>query len=182
MILVLSREGMLERRRLSGGFEPCRTDSTTADSYGVDVDTLLERQMRERYLEFLDKGDVSLLQVDERSQDGTVATYVDGGAVVTPGQACRRVLRVRMDGWSCAADVLPESEFERVLACQRNPYTSADTCSPVAVAGGDGKVYAWPGSDSIVELLCICDPGRELYVLDERAVGIICKSDCNPLI
>ena len=72
MKLTLTRSEMLERRRLAGGFEPLRTDCTVEDTAGTDVDALLESQLRQRYLELLDHGDISLLAPVEAASDTAV--------------------------------------------------------------------------------------------------------------
>lgn len=179
MKLTLTRSEMLERRRLAGGFEPLRTDCTVEDTAGTDVDALLESQLRQRYLELLDHGDISLLAPVEAVSDTAVEAYADGGSVLTPPASCRRVLSVRLDGWAVDAAVLPESEFVRVAELQRNPYTASTAGTPVAVALGGGRVAAWPGSATALSVRTADDAGPHIYNIDERAIGLLCASDYN---
>ena len=52
---------MLERRRISGGLEPLRSDCSIEYTDGIDIDRLLEQQLRARYVWMLDHADPSML-------------------------------------------------------------------------------------------------------------------------
>jgi len=180
MKLTLSKEEMLVRRRLAGGFEPLRVDCTVEDTAGIDINAILAQQLRSRYLELLDTADPALLAPEDVAAGSSVTEYIDGGMLLTPPATSRRVLSVWLDGWQCEAEVLPESELKRVKALQRNPFTASGSRTPVAVALPDGRIAAWPGASRCLRVTAVCDPGPDIYKIDERAVGLLCESQYNP--
>lgn len=181
MKLSLTREEMLVRRRLAGGFEPLRTDCTVEETAGVDIDALLEQQLRARYLELLDTATEEFLAPADVASGTLVEPYSDGGSLLIPPSGCRRVLRVRMEGWEKAADVRPAADSPAVAARQRNPYTAATASMPVALALPGGKVAVWPGG-AVRTVCAVSDAGPEVYNVDERAVAVLCKSEFNPVL
>ena len=82
MKLVLTKEEMLKRRRIAGGFEPLRTDCTVEDTAGVDINAVLESELRAKYLHLLDHGPVEMLAADEVAASTAVTDYVDGGSLL----------------------------------------------------------------------------------------------------
>lgn len=182
MKLSLTREEMLVRRRLAGGFEPLRTDCTVEDTAGTDIDSLLEQELRGRYLELLDSAPEEYLAPSDVAAETAVAPYADGGSLLAPPPGCRRVLRVRMAGWEKAAEVLPMAQAAGVEARQRNPYTAASAAMPAALGLPDGRVAVWPGAASAETVCAVCDAGSEVYNIDERALAVLCKSEFNPLL
>lgn len=182
MKLSLTREEMLVRRRLAGGFEPLRVDCTVEDTAGVDIDALLEQELRSRYLTLLDTASEEYLAPADVAGETGVAEYADGGSLLTPPAGCRRVLRVRMAGWEREAEVAAAEERSRVEARQRNPYTAATASQPAALARADGRVAVWPASVSVETVWAACDEGPEVYNIDERALAVLCKSEFNPLL
>ena len=79
MKLILTREEMLARRRLAGGFEPLRTDCTVEETAGTDINAMLELQLSCRYLELLDTADPALLAPEDVAADTAVTPYTHGG-------------------------------------------------------------------------------------------------------
>lgn len=182
MKLILTREEMLARRRLAGGFEPLRTDCTVEDTAGTDIDAMLEQQLRGRYLELLDTADPALLAPEDVAAGTTLTAYADGGSLLTPPAACRRVTAVWLEGWEREAEVLPSAEMGRVARLQRNPFTASAAHAPVAVALPDGRIAAWPGAGKCRRVMAVCDAGPDIYKIDERAIGLLCESQYNPIL
>lgn len=180
MKVSFTREEMLGHRRLVGGFEPLRTDCTVEDTAGTDIDALLEAQLRGRYLELLDTADVALLAPADIAADTAVDAGADGCSLLALPAACRRVLSVRLGGWECCAEVLPQAEEGRVRALQLNPFTASDASVPKAVWLSDGHIAAWPRGSVAESVVAVCDPGPEVYTLDERALSVLCESEYNP--
>ena len=188
MRVELSRADMLRRCRIGGGLEPVRHDFDVEITDGVDVDAALSLRLRDWYLALLDKGDRSLLAPDDISGAVSLATITggcaDGTRIIMPDM-CRRVFDVKLRGWLHAVEVLPADEFDRVKFLQFNPYTAATAATPVAVfmagAGGGAApdVAAWPAAAEVVLVNAAMDPGEELYVMDEAALGTLPD---NPLI
>lgn len=180
MKVSLTREEMLERRRFVGGFEPLRSDCTVEDTAGTDIDALLEAQLRGRYLELLDTADVALLAPADIAADTTVDAGADGCSLLWLPARCRRVLSVRLDGWECCAEVLPQTEEGGVRALQLNPFTASTVSTPKAVWLSEGRIAAWPRGSVAESVVAICDPGPDVYTLDERALSVLCESEYNP--
>ncbi|MDE6612653.1 MAG: hypothetical protein K2K22_08860 [Muribaculaceae bacterium] len=182
MTVRLSREEMLRRRRIADGLEPLRTDCTVERTDGVDIDAMLEADLRRRYLELLDTAPRELLAPENLAvktdcrrvdADGTTCALID----VPP--EVRRVFGVKMRGWARAVPVLGSSELERVAALQRNRFTAATAWRPVAVfsegdSGGNiGPVMVWPLTGlypEVEEFVAVYDTGDEEYAFDEAAL------------
>ena len=180
MKLTLTRSEMLARRRLAGGFEPLRTDCTVGETAGTDIDALLSQQIRSRYLELLDTADPALLAPEDVAADTALTPFGPDGVLLSLPSVCRRVLSVRLAGWSGIAPVLPESALTRVRAMLLNPFTAPGACTPVAVALSGGRVAAWPGGSAALEVIAVCDHGPDIYKIDERALWLLCESQFNP--
>lgn len=170
---------MLQRRRLASGLEPLRDDCTIELTDGIDVDRVLEAQLRRRYLDLLDSGERRKISPEDVSAMTAITAMSGndpGGVLLEPPENCRRPLDVKLEGWSRAVEILPETEAGRVLSLQLNPYTAATAAHPVAVkvAGHKGgkavRVMAWPAALKVSLLTATVDYGPERYVLDECGI------------
>lgn len=189
MKVTLSKEEMLRRRRLLGGLEPLRHDCTIEQSDGIDVDALLEAQLRAWYLNLLDTAPAELLAPDNISATVTAVAADGGGVKLTMPAMCRRVFDVQLKGWQRAVKVLPASECERVAALQQNPYTAATAMRPVAVlmpgatGGKAAAVLAFPtpggASPQVALATAVLDQGESIYSFDESALATMPRG--NPI-
>lgn len=179
MRVSLTKAEMLERRRMASGLEPLRDDCTVELTAGIDLDGVLEAQLRRRYLDLLDNGERRKISAEDVSDMTALSSVTDssiGGVLVTPPDNCRRVLDVQLEGWSRAVEVLPASEAAHVTSLQLNPYTAATSEHPVAVAvagstgGRTPEIMAWPASLKVSLLTATVDYGPERYVLDECGI------------
>ena len=188
MTVKLTKEEMLRRRRIADGLEPLRTDCTIARTDGIDIDAYLATELRRRYLHLLDHAPRELLATETLSGDTdsrkVALDETEGAQIDVPGRA-RRVFGIRMRGWQRAAEVLPAERLDEVVARQRNPYTAATAWRPVAVftsgdsTGCTGPILAWPLTGlypEVEELVAVCDPGEEFYILDEAGVEELIKN------
>lgn len=183
MKITLTKEQMLKRLRSVGGLEPLRTDCTVDVTEGVDVNAAIEPVLRARYLTLLDSGDRSAVAPDNISAMTTARSMADSviGAyvVVTMPAVCRRVFDLKLRNWLVPVTVRPASEFDKVMALQKNPFTAASPSQPCAVAlpgalaGTAPQIMAWPGAAAPqVEIaVAALDPGEDYYTLDEAALG-----------
>lgn len=177
MMLRLSKEEMLKRRRIAAGLEPLRTDCSVERTDGIDINAMLESQMRQAYLNLLDTAPPHLV-----ASTGLIASTepITGskGTLITLPSSCRRVFTVRLSGWDLAAEVKPPSESMRLIGRQLNPYTRATSAAPAAVlmpgdeGGTQRKIMAWPAG-ATAEITAAIDAGEHLYILDEAALPII---------
>lgn len=168
MKISLTRAQMLERRRLAGGLEPLRSDCYIEFTDGIDVDRMLEQDLRARYVWMLEHADMSMLAVDAVTGVKESPTS-NGGIRLRLPASCRRPVDVEIEGWEHPATVLPGEMFDKISSWQDNPFRAATTLRPVAVLGAEGDIYAWPGGQ-LVSLRGICDPGPDNYVLDESGL------------
>lgn len=164
------------RARLLLGFDHSREDGDSTQVNGTNVNVLLERTLRQWYLELLDHGELryltsapveGLLEQADRSPAGAVLLKAPG--------SCRRILTVRLPGWARSAEVLPAGELERTVSRQLNPYTCATADTPVAVMVSDwGKTVAcWPPGISgtgVHVASGIIDTGPESMTFDDSAL------------
>lgn len=179
MRVSLTKAEMLERRRLASGLEPLRADCTVELTAGIDVDRVLEAQLRRRYLDLLDTGErrkISPENVAELTELRVPETDLSGGVLLRAPESCRRMLELRLEGWTRSADVLPATEAARMISRQLNPFTAATAEHPAAVVisgAGDGcapEIMAWPGALKVSLLTATVDYGPERYVLDECGI------------
>jgi len=168
MKLSLTKAQILERRRLCGGLEPLRSDCSIEYTDGIDVDKMLEQELRARYVWMLDHADISMLAVEAVTGVKESPTS-DGGIRLRLPASCRRPVDIEIEGWAHPAKVLPCGMFAKILSWQDNVFRAATALRPVAVSGADGDIYAWPGGQ-LLRLRGICDPGPDNYVLDESGL------------
>lgn len=175
MIVTLTREEMLRRRRIAAGLEPFRTDCTVERTDGIDIDAILAQDMRQAYLRLLDTAPAHLVAVNAVAATTESLPSTGKGTLIKLPQTCRRVFTVRLSGWEVAAHVAPASEALRIIAQQLNPYTRATAAAPVAClapgceAGTENAVLAWPAGTR-AQISAAVDPGEDLYTLDESAL------------
>ena len=168
MKIRLSKSEMLERRRLAAGLEPLRADCRIEYTDGIDVDRLLEQDLRARSVRPLDTAAESCL-APENIADVRSETCGEGGMRIVVPDNCRRVLALEGEGWQRSVPVQGAEHYERVWGKQYNGYVAATGLVPVAVRGPDGCVYAWPAG-RVKSLRVVTDPGEEYYVLDESGL------------
>ncbi len=173
MLLNLSTEEMLGVWKLKRYFEPLRSDCELSRTDGVDLDRLQIMEMREWYLNLLDNGDLSLMEVSEMARDVALKHQDDGSATITLPAECRRVVEVKLEGWRQTAIIVgPDSP---IASLQRSPYSRGGSEEPVAVAHqGYLHLYTPVSTASrIVSLKCVLEPADGFYRLDERALATI---------
>ncbi len=185
MKITLSKAEMLKRRRIAGGLEPLRADCTVERTDGIDIDTVLETELRRRYLDLLDHGDRSLVAADNIAATVSCVRNEDpgtGGAHIAAPAMCRRIFDVRLSGWLRAVEVRPPDEADTIISRQQNPYTAATAAHPVAVftrgavAGSAPDILAWPAVGIHPQALTVTaaiDPGEDYYTIDEAALAIL---------
>lgn len=178
MKITFTKAQMLERRRLVGGLEPLRTDCSVSEADGIDIDRILEIELRNWYLDLLDNGPLSMLALTDMASASSITSgsgTFAGATIVKPPESCRRAVSIFLQGWAEPATVLPQEEAGRCFTLQRNPYTSASKARPMAVRLSDGNIATWPAAGTLISLLAAADTGPESYVFDESALATLPK-------
>ncbi|MDE6277240.1 MAG: hypothetical protein K2M06_03945 [Muribaculaceae bacterium] len=177
MKITLSKNEMLGRFRLAGGFEHLRSDCTIEATAGVALDALLAEQLRRRYTELLSEGPRELLVVEDMSATAGEASYHSGGTgVVRLPADCARLFEISLEGWERPAAVAPAEALEALLMRGDNAYTAPTAERPSAAMGADGRtVYVHPasGSRKITLARGVRDPGPDKYTLEEAGLSWI---------
>jgi hypothetical protein len=170
MIVQYSKSQLLEYRRKIAGLEPLRTDCSIEIVDGIDVDSLLEQELRLWYLDLLDNGDVALLETTDIASTLALSTRPDGAAIIKLPDNCRRVLSIRLNGWLTDAKVLDLRSAERRLQLLRNAYARPGTADPLAVDLGNGSLLVAPADSYVASAVAIRDPGDDKFIFDEKAL------------
>lgn len=171
MKLSLTKAQMLERRRIADGLEPLRTDCAIEFTDGIDIDRMLEHDLRARYVDMLANADPRYLAVECIEPVGLADMKPDGVRLTLP-PTCRRVFDIELDTWYRPVAVQPLSMYNAIVSWQYNEYRAATPLNPVAVLSPDGDILAWP-EGKLVALHGISDPGEDTYVLDESGLSLL---------
>lgn len=160
-----------------------RADCAVEYTDGIDVDRLLEQELRAWYVNLLDTAPPEMLAPENiAGSTSAQAHIVPGAARISLPENCRRVLDIKLKGWSMAVKVLPSEHYQEMVRHQTNPFTASTIASPVAVMapwspdGVSAAVVAWPPGSiqpQVETLTAICDPGPDKYILDETALATL---------
>lgn len=169
----LSTEEMLGVWKLKRYFEPLRSDCEITRTDGVDLERLQMMEMREWYLNLLDNGNLSLVEVSDIARDVALKHQDDGSATIMLPAECRKVVEVKLEGWNRAAIIV--NPASPIAALQLSPYSRGRAEEPVAVAHqGYLHIYTPASTASrIASLKCVLEPAGGFYRLDERALAYI---------
>lgn len=169
MMLSLTRRQMLDKWMLMKGFALARTDASVIRADGIDIEVMMEAEMRAWYLSMLDTAPPHLVGAADIADRVALTVDSDGltARVALPAD-CRRVVRFRLDGWHNDATIAaPDSAAARR---EDNRLTRSGMWRPVAVLWPDGvlTVRALPtGPKRIAALVVVGDTGPDLYRFDE---------------
>lgn len=175
-MMTLSHEQMLAQWKMRHYLEPVRSDSEVSRSNGVNVDYMLSLEMRDWYLELLDKGELRYLELtDIASETATINRPETGAVVIKLPEQCRRVVSVKIAGNE--REIMPEQdEYRKYL--QLSEYTRGGASEPVAVMTKGGELVLY-GNDingkapEIEHIYAVMLPPDGKYVLDESALKTI---------
>ncbi|MDE6310519.1 MAG: hypothetical protein K2L96_01715 [Muribaculaceae bacterium] len=177
MKITLSKGEMLERFRLAGGFEHLRSDCAIEATDGVDINALIEEQLRRIYTELLLTGPRELTAPEEFGATMKDAAYLgtNTGLVELPADVVR-VYEIKLESWETTADVKDAEEAEALKMRADNQYTAPTTRYPAAATGSDGRtiVVSPAGSPRTVSMARgVRDPGPDKYTLEEAGLSWI---------
>lgn len=171
MKISLTKAQVLERRRIADGLEPLRTDCAIQFTDGIDIDRMIEHDLRSRYVAMLDEAAPRYLAVECIEPVRVEAAEADGVRLTLP-KSCRRVFDIELENWYRPVAVQPVSMYGAIVSWQHNEYREATPLNPIAVVCPDGDIMAWPGG-KLLTLHGIIDPGEDLYVLDDSGLPLL---------
>jgi len=164
---------MLGRWMLHCGFEPLRADAAVVRADGIDLEKLMAQRMRQWYLDLLDTAPVELLETDDIAGNLTVTVLADGSGLIMLPEECRRLLSIRLEGWTRNAAIVSAGSAAARRQC--NLMTRAGASCPVAVADGREIRLFSPvaGRATVASAIAVMRPEPDIYRLDERALALI---------
>lgn len=169
-MLTLTESQMLARCRLALGFDTLRDDCTVESTSGINVDAWLRPRLRRWYLDLLDTAPAWLLPVDEAARSVSVVAMTSSPlASITPPPGTRRVLSVKLQGWSVPAVPVSEADAAHRLGRLASPFCRPGARDPLAVIRDDGTLLVAPVDIPKVESLKVI-PTPDGYVLDESLI------------
>lgn len=176
MEVVLSKEEMLEEWLARRYDEPVRwACGEVVREHEAEFRIKAVREMRGWYLRLLDEGELRYLAPVDGIEGARLAPTSDGSMELVLPAGTRRVVAVRLGGWSRDAEIV---EADSVSAQrQGNPYSRGMTEEPVAVMErGGSSMRLYSGTivgERLTRLLIVRDEGPEVYRFDESALTLI---------
>lgn len=171
MRLELTKPEMLALWKRRHFLEPLRADCTIQRSDGVDLDTIVQEEMRLWYLKQLAEAPVELLAPEDLTMTAKVRRSTQGTALITLPENVVRVVAVKLGGWERPARVMTNGN----QPYRGNPFAVGGVAHPVAVVlpGNTLELFSpeSPHTIPVVDLLVvITDPGPDTYIMDERLI------------
>lgn len=163
---------MLEIWRQAAGFEPSLSEASIERFDSLDITTALRRQMRAWYLDLIATANFDYLRVDDIADRIRVR---EGGRTgewyITLPADTGRVVDIEIEGQGTVA-ITPEDDIH----ISDNPYIRCGQRSK-AILSSDGREIRIYGAiqPSIRRLRAVTIPEDDIYILDERALGLIDK-------
>ncbi len=185
MKLYLTSEQMLGYWRLLRGYEPLRSDHAVTRRDGIDLDSLLMKEISAWYSNLLDTAPVEMLVTTDISSSLAAVTSPDLSATVTLPDSCRRLFSIALRGWEHSAVVVPLDENPDLFDEQFNPFTRGCPQRPVAILMPDRTVrlYSMPSLTAlpVVErTVAVVEPPDGTFQFDSRALDLIPKYEFMP--
>ena len=164
MKVTYTKAEMLALWRRIRAVEPLRLDCVVGRTDGPDLDAELTREMRTWYLDLLDHGPLEHVAPEEAADQATVSTPTDSIVLVTAPEGTRRVLSVEFEGWP--VPLAPQTEPALLARRASNPFL----VRPDAAIIGPDKIAVIGVVGSLTSLVCVIDPGPDLYIFDDAAL------------
>lgn len=165
---------MVAEWRLRKGLLPPATAGDGSREDGLEVDALIEREVKSWYYRMLDTANPELLPMRDIADDVTVEQRADGSVEIELPEGCRRVVGVRLEGWRRCAKI--EDDPDSVEArMQVSPYICGGYWQPVAVKNGR-RLHLYSSTQNrprLEYLLCVMEPDDGTYKFDESLLCTI---------
>lgn len=166
---------MLEIWRLRRGLAPCRNDCGIVRTDAAECDLLLAEEIDRWYRRLLDTAPLEMLAVEDIASEVSVSSIGNGVGVIALPDRCRRVVGVRLTGWSRNAELVTDP-LSIKARMQASEFVRGGTVSPVAIVEkGRLTLYSLDPSceAGVVSLRCVAEPPAGVYVIDRRAFETI---------
>lgn len=168
MKITLTREEMLALWRRMRTVEPLRLDCSVGRTDSVDIDAILDGEMRLWYLNMLDSADPDLLPVENVADAADCSTAAPSSVMtVRLPEQVRRVVSVRFSQWE--SPIAPDADPEQVRRCAANPLWHR----PLAGAISRHTLTVCQPGGSLEEIMAVTDPGPETYIFDESLLNTV---------
>ncbi len=174
MLISKTKAEMVAEWRLRKGLLPPATSGGGNREDGLEVDALIEREVKSWYYRILDTANPELLPMKDIADDVTVEQGADGSAEIELPEGCRRVVGVKLEGWRRCARI--EADPDSVEArMQVSPYICGGCWQPVAVKNGRRlHLYSSAQNRPRLEFLrCVMEPDDGTFKFDESLLGTI---------
>lgn len=168
MKVRLTHGQMLEKWRLLTLFEPMRGAGIASRTDLTDLDELCAARMRAWYVALLDEANPKLTWPKDIKEE-----FAMRGNLLVAGERVRRVLGVRMQGWSRAVRPLEGEEARVALRLSSNPFCRGSASNPIAVCTPEGVLAITPHEGAPLEIIGLAEPADGSFELDDRAFETI---------
>ncbi len=173
MIVTLTSAEMLRQWQTSLGMLPARDGLQIIRTDGVDTDAVIRRAMRLWYAQLLRSADPALLPVSDIAAELVPHTDASGYLTIDLPDSCVRLLSVKLFGWLRPAAPLAPAHADAAIGLLASPYGAPGPAEPLAIAL-PGRVMCLPAiRPQIIEARAVCDPGEEVYTLDDSLLSTI---------
>lgn len=166
MLTTYTLSQMVSVWRQRAGLMPARTDCSIEAEDGIDIDALLQAEIRKWQLRMLDTADPAMLGITDIAARCVVGTDLRGRHYIILPDDCRRVVSVRMASWLRPVTPMSPEQSLRRMQLAANPYGAPGPAGPLAVAY-PGRLDIFPGETRISSLKVVIDPGPETITVDE---------------
>lgn len=177
----LNHQQMLAHWRRAHGHEPERSDCSVEVFEGMDTRVSMSTRMRQWYLRVLDRAPLRHVTLTDTASRLAAERIGDGVWLVRLPEDVRRLVALRLQGCTHAAQVRPRGEGPRTDALQTNRYSRSGRFSPVALLEEDRRtvtLYCRGMAEAVItEAPGVCDPGDETYEFDESALSLLYDPD-----
>lgn len=172
MIKSFTSSEMLGIWRRALGLETRRRDCSVDSFEGIDSDDILLRHIRSWYLDILDTAPAHLIPTVDIADKISLSAADNLWGVIDLPDSVRRPISVRLDGWENHAVVQAAEYAAPNLRNLANRFIRPGKIAPAAVLVGR-QIRVTPVDDcqALKSLICVDDPGNDLFVLDEALVN-----------
>lgn len=165
---------MVAEWRLRKGLLPPATSGGGNREDGLEVDALIEREVKGWYYRMLDTADSRLLPVADVADQVSATKQSDGSVLLELPDGCRRVVAVKLGGWRREAKIIEDSDSAQARL-QASPFVCGGSCQPVAIKSGR-RLHLYSSADEnprLEYLLCVIEPADGTYLFDESLLSEI---------
>lgn len=169
-MLRYSREEMLKEWKLRKGFTEGRKECEIVRDDGIDLDSLLLREIDGCYSRLLAEAPLDYLPVADITDDVEVAVAPDMVATIVVPEDCVRLVEVRFPSWQRSVEEIFPADSDMARR-QQSPWLRGGSENPVCVATHRGiRCYTVSDRDEKPsKLLAVSHPAATIFLFAESA-------------